>query len=288
MDPTSAGFLANQYTLYGEGHAASDKATDPLFNPPAIPPIVAGGSGGGGGGGGAAQVDQTREAYDRLLASLDPVVARTQDMADATATVDAALAANDITAAEHARTMDLIRDKYSETADAMGAMKDAGGNALDALISGSMNVSEALKQMAQDLIFATIKAQLLNSVVGGNDSMSIGGLIMQGLFSGFKDGGGAIPMGTTAMVGERGPELVKATAGGAVVTSRVDTARMTGGAQNVHVTVGVAVDDEGKIQAYVKRAGQAAASAGMSQAVETVRRNLAGWNNSLATDGALA
>lgn len=241
------------------------------------------------GGGGSAQIDQTREAYDRLLASLDPVVARSQDMAEATATVDAALAASDITATEHARAMDLIRAKYEQTADAAGMLRDAGVSALDRIIETGKLTGDMLKQLAKDFAFAALKATLLNTVTGANSSMSIGGMIMQGLFPGL-DGGGKIGAGGTAMVGERGPELVRAMpGGGAVVTSRVDTARqMQAGPQNVHVTVGVSVDDDGKIQAYVRNVGQAAASASIGKAVETVRRNLAGWNQSLATDGALA
>jgi len=50
----------------------------------------------------------------------------------------------------------------------------------------------------------------------------------------------------------------------------------------------VSVDDDGKIQAYVKRIGQAAAQSGAGQAVRTVRQSLGQWNNDLQRDGALA
>jgi hypothetical protein len=241
--------------------------------------------GGGGGGGGTAAIDDTRNAYDRLMASLDPVVARTQDMAEATAVVDAALAAQDITAAEHARALDLITDKYMEATSASQALQDAGANAIDGLIDGTLSLSEALKQMAKDLIFATIKAQLLNNVTGANAGMSLGGIIMAGITGGFHDSGGTIPLGTTGMVGERGPELVRATSSGAMVTSRVDTARQLTGAQNIHVTV--SVDDDGKVKAYVSKAARAAAQAGASEAIGAVRRSLGGWNTELQTNGAL-
>jgi hypothetical protein len=234
------------------------------------------------GGGSAAEVDDTRAAYDRLLASLSPVVEETQEMAKATEIVNEAFAAGEISAVEQANALDMIREKYAQTTDAMQALKDSGANALDGLINGTMSLSEALKQMARDLIFATIKAQLLNSVTGATSSMSLGGIIMQGLFSGFHDAGGTIPAGSFGVVGERGPELVRATAGGAMVTSRVDTARMMQSSQNVHVTV--SVDDDGKIKAMVSRAGRASAAS----AVDAVKRNLAGWNSMLAIDGALA
>ena len=288
----------------GAAERASDFGFKPGSTSPFDPSRIANVSGAGSsGGGGSAAIDQTREAYDRLMASLDPVVAKTQDMAEATATVDAALAAHDITAAEHAKALDLIRDKYTETADAMGALKDAGGNALDSLINGTMSLSESLKQMAKDLIFATIKAELLNSVAGATSSMSLGDIIMQAIIP-QHDAGGNIPMGTTAMVGERGRELVTATSSGAMVTSRVDTARQmqavtqAGRAQATSsqpMTVDVVVhggdlvlNDNGTISAKIRVSAQAAAHFGASNAIEAVKRNLQGWNQSIAIDGALA
>jgi hypothetical protein len=166
---------------------------------------------------------------------------------------------------------------------AMQAFQNSGATALDRLIDGTTSLGEALKEMAKELAIAAAKQALLGSVVGATDKMSLGGLLMQGLFAGFKDEGGAIPNGSFAVVGERGPELVRATPGGAMVTSRVDTARMLQPqSQNVHVTV--SVDDDGKIKAMVSRAARSSASA----AVDTVKRNLPSWNSMLAVDGALA
>ncbi len=166
---------------------------------------------------------------------------------------------------------------------AMMAFQDAGTNALDRLIDGTTSLGEALKEMAKELAIAAAKQALLGSVVGGTDKMSLGGLLMQGLFAGFKDEGGAIPNGSFAVVGERGPELVRATPGGAMVTSRVDTARMMQPqSQNVHVTV--SVDDDGKIKAMVSRAARSSAAS----AVDAVKRSLPTWNSMLAVDGALA
>jgi len=239
-----------------------------------------GSSGGGGGGGGRDTLAETQRAYDALMASIDPVIDRTQKLAKAQATINAELATGRITAEEAANAYAKAAAQIGDMAGQWDALNEAGGNAIDRLIDGTSNLSDALKDMAKDLIFATIKAQILQHVTGGNAGMSLGGLIMQGITGGFHDAGGMIPSGTTGVVGERGPELVRATSSGALVTSRVETAR-GGSAQQVHVMV--SVDDTGGLQAYVKNAAGAAAG----QAVETVKRNLSGWNNRIAMDGAL-
>lgn len=71
--------------------------------------------------------------------------------------------------------------------------------------------------MGKEMGLAIIKAQLLKNVSGATSSDTIGGMIIKGLFSGFHDAGGMIPAGSTGVVGEYGPELVKAGSNGALV-----------------------------------------------------------------------
>lgn len=238
-------------------------------------------SGGGGGGGGASQIDQTQQAYDSLMASLDPVVARTQDMAKAQAVVNAEMASGQITSAQAAKAMDLIAKKYGEATDSMSAFKDAGASAIDRLIAGTGSLKDALRDMIKQMELAIIKSTLLAHVTGGTSAMGIGSLLMQGLFGGVHGDGGTIPAGTTGVVGDKGPELITAGATPINVTSNASMRAM--GQQAMHITVGVAVDDSGNLKAYVRNVAQAAGA----QAVSTVRRSLAGWNGQLATDGAL-
>ena len=286
----AAARLVAERASYGSGPSferggRSGPSAGPIAPPPAptLDDFIADAASRGGTGSGSSAIDDTRAAYDRLLASLDPVVAKTQDMAKATGVVNAALAAGEINATEHASAIDLIRQKYDEAGDAMAGLRDAGANAFDALLERGASLGDVMKQLARDIVMATAKAELLKHVTGGTSSMSIGGLLMQGLFAGFKDEGGAIPNGSFAVVGERGPELVRATPGGAMVTSRVDTARMLQPqSQNVHVTI--SVDDDGKIVAIARREAKAGATA----AVDTVKRSLPAWNSMLAVDGALA
>jgi hypothetical protein len=87
--------------------------------------------------------------------------------------------------------------------------------------------------MLQRMIAEAAAAQLTESLfsaagIGGKGGAS-GGFDLAGLassFAGFFDTGGNIPNGKFGVVGERGPELVR---GPANVTSRTDTAKMTGG-----------------------------------------------------------
>lgn len=290
--PAGIGNLAEQYAQYGAGRTAATALTNPLYNPPA-PPVVASNDGPTGptGTSGAVAIDRTRDAFDRLLGTLDPIVATQQKMAAAQKTVNDALAAGTITAADSANAMAMIAEEYSTAADAMASFKSAGADAFDSLISGTASLQDAIKSLIDDMVLAIAKQTLLGSVKGGTADMSIGGLLVQGIsagFGGFFDKGGMIANGQTGVVGEYGPELVKATGGGAMVTSRVDTARMSQGGLSGNIQIGVTVDDEGKIKAMVRSSSIQAARQGASDAVSAVRRNLSSWQGQIERDGALA
>jgi hypothetical protein len=256
-------------------------------------PVRGGGGGGGGrksaGGGGISEAEKASNAYDSLIASLDPAERATQDLAKAQETVNAALKVGAISADEAANAMKLAGEKYSVAGDMWGEFQNAGGNALDRLIDGTATLGEALKDMVKEMVIAIAKKKLLASVEGGSAGDSLGGLIFRGLtggFAGLFDSGGTIGAGKTGIVGERGPEMVTAKSSGAVVTSRVDTARQLGRQSGGGVVMGeikVSVADDGKIQAYVQRMGIQAAGAAVSQ----VKGSLQGWSTQLRTDGAL-
>ena len=264
--------------------AAAKAAADRLANAPAL---VFGSTGTGSSG--AAAIDSTRDAFDQLLATLDPLVSQQHDMADAQQTINAALAAGTINAEEAANAMDLVADKFGNAADSMASFRDAGANAFDALIEGTGSVRSVIQDLIKDIGLAIVKQQLLKSVSGATAGMSIGGILMQALTGGLRDGGGMIGNGKTAMVGEYGPELVTPTAGGAMVTSRAKTAQMAaGGALSGRIEIGVTVDDDGKIKAMVRSSSIRAAQSGAQAAIDTVRRSLGGWQDQLAMEGALA
>lgn len=256
------------------------------------------GRGGGGGSAGATAANETAEAFDNLMASLDPVIRATQEFEEAQETINKALESGHATVGEAARAYDLAREKFDEASasardasDMWGEFEKAGGSAIDKLIDGTGSLTDVVGDLIKELVVAYSKAKLLASVEGGSSSDSLGTLIFKGLFGGLFDSGGTIGQGQTGIVGEKGPELVKSTPLGAVVTSRQDTARRLDGrnsAQNVRVDVGVTVDDEGKIKAYVKSVGGQAAQEGASQAVQTIRANWGNMDTQYRTDGALS
>lgn len=250
---------------------------------------------GGGGGGGASEADQAAEAYDRLMASLDPLVRATQDWEEAQSTINLALRSGRITAEEAATAYSLARQEFERSSasvrDASSVwetFQSAGASAIDRLIQGSGNLRDALIEVVQQLLLAIANQQLLQA--GGQQVSSVGGLIMS-LFSGFFDDGGVIPNGSMGVVGERGPEVVRSTSHGTVVTSRADTARM-GGQQAAPMVltgqIGVSVDDDGKIQAYVRRMGVQAAQQGAQAAVGAVKQGLPGWQSEYQLHGVIA
>lgn len=241
--------------------------------------------GGGGSGGGESAVDKATKAYKALQAAMDPAEKTAQEFAKAQATINEALKLGVISADEAAKAMELAREKYAQAGSMWQEFQTAGGNALDALIDGTLNLKDALKEMIKELILAIAKKRLLASV-GGSASDSVGSLIFRGLtggFAGLFDAGGTIGMGQYGIVGENGPEVVRSTSSGAVVTSRVDTARqMGGGTVRVVVENGdLTMHDDGTISHRIRVMGQQAAGA----AVQQVKGSLSGWSQQMRTDG---
>jgi TP901 family phage tail tape measure protein len=67
------------------------------------------GRGGGGGSAGATAANETAEAFDNLMASLDPVIRATQEFEEAQETINKALESGHATVGEAARAYDLAR-----------------------------------------------------------------------------------------------------------------------------------------------------------------------------------
>lgn len=273
----------------------------PTFNGPSppnrpmdlgLPDLPSGGGGGGGGGGGVSAVERAAQEYDNLLRSLDPVARASGDLADAQETINAALSAGAINAEEAARAYGLAEQRFTdatdrlrEGSDAWNDFAQAGGSAIDRLISGSLSLKEALGQIVIEFLKIRAQQRLMQSVAGAQSGDSLGTLIFRGLAGGFQgmfDSGGTIGRGGWGIVGERGPELVAATSGGAVVTSRARTAQMGG---TVRVEGGdLTLTDDGRIMARVR---VMAAAAGQ-QAVQAVKAGLPGWQTQYGQDGVIA
>lgn len=92
------------------------------------------------------------------------------------------------------------------------------------------------------------------------------------------------------LMGEAGPEAIMPLRRGPNGRLGVEVANSNARPLRLEVVgeIGVTVDDDGKVQAYVKRMGVQAQQGGAAQAVDMVKRNLQGWSIQLGQDGAVA
>lgn len=255
-----------------------------------------GGKRGGAGGGGISAAEKASNAYDSLIASLDPAERSTQALAKAQETVNAALKVGAISAAEAANAMKLAGEKYTEASGSAkywaDINKDLKSSFLDMAIDGVNSFDDIAKSIKRAALEALLfKSGPLAGMFGGSTGGGSGfGSLISGIFgggggfAGLFDSGGTIGMGKTGIVGENGPEAVTSKPNGALVTSRVNTARQMqgggGGAMQVHVTT--SVDNEGGIKNFVRTS----VAQGMNAAVDTARKSMPGWSKSYQTYGA--
>ena len=179
------------------------------------------------------EIDRTKEAYDSLMASLDPVVAATQNFEDAQEKINAALKIGHATSTEAAEAYKLARERFDEAiksankgASVWDNFKETGASAIDKLIEGTMSLKDAVSSLIKEMVIAIAKKTLLGNGAGGSATDSLGSIIMSSF--GFSDGaafsggrvtafatGGVVnsptlfPMrGGTGLMGEAGPEAI--------------------------------------------------------------------------------
>lgn len=303
-DLTPEGGFAPNLNRFGNPYAGEGGAGPTSSpRPPVRPDLVAGvdwgfappDRKGGGGRGGKSAAQEAGEDYDRLIGSLDEAVRAEQEFAEAQAIVNAALATGHISAEKAASTIALAREEMEraklaadDTAGAWQDMFEAGGSAIDRLISGTGKLGDVLKETLADMAALLLKNSLLGSVAGGLATDSTGTLIAKGIFGGFFDDGGTLPVGSWGIVGERGPERIMSTPAGTVVTSRMDTEMMAGRAAQIEIVGGgLELTDNGQIMARVQAVSRQSAQAAYSAAITDTRRNLGAWNDQYQRDGAL-
>lgn len=145
---------------------------------------------------------------------------------------------------------------------------EMGTNALVGIADGSLKAGDAVKKLATELALAAAQAALLGtgpladlfggggglgSLLGGGVSLPNAGPIP--IPRPFARGTDFAP-GGLSLVGEQGPELVNLPRGSQVIPNHRLGDVGGGGTQNVHVTVGVSVDQNGNLQAYVANVAQ--------------------------------
>jgi len=210
------------------------------------------------------EAQATRETYESLMASLDPLTAATLDYRDALAVVDEALKAGTISEEEAQLAREAAKRALDETIEKIDEMGKAGRRGAQALsdmfisiLDGSSSGKEALASLLEQIAKVQIaKAMIGLSEMGGATggffsalgemltmpSADGGGWTGNGARAGGLDGKGGFPV----MVHPR-EQIIDTTKPG----------QQMGGSQVVDVRVGI--DGDGNIGAFVdRRANQAA------------------------------
>jgi hypothetical protein len=197
------------------------------------------------GGGGSSGVDALRKAYDSLLGSLSPAIQASQDFAKAQNTINSAMRAGVITAADAGTAMEMLKYSTSELKDVMGTVESSMSSAFMSMVDGTKTAADAFRDMARDIIKKLYDILVVQRLVGSFDGKTgtglagiIGGWMsgggMFGNFtnvSGVRANGGGISAGSPYIVGERGPELIIPGRSGTVIPN----SNLGGGGGNVTI-----------------------------------------------------
>lgn len=162
-----------------------------------------------------------------------------------------------------------VMEEYAEQAKFVDQInEDLKNGLIDAIVEGG-NFSDVLQDVAKQLAKAALQATLfgegpLAKIFGTSGGLfGKGGGLLGGLIPGFADGTNFAP-GGTALVGERGPELVNLPRGSQVIPNH--KIGQAGGS----IAVRIVVDDDGKIGAIAEASAKRAA---LPIAVSVVREN---------------
>lgn len=171
-------------------------------------------------------------------------------------------------------------------AAAINNLFEMGADALVSIADGSTKAEDAIKRLAVQLALAAAQAALLGSGPlaglfgsGGFFGGSAASAFIPGILSGsrvglFAKGTNSAP-GGLAIVGEEGPELVNLPRGAQVIPNDITRGILNGprvpavrpianqNGGSIRVDVGVAVDDDGNLKAYIRNVPQETTSAGI-------------------------
>lgn len=237
--------------------------------------------------------DRTRtdaEKYADELANIQRlqaagVLGLTDEQRDRIAGMDAAERASLLaeTSAKNAETARRaiadLSESYADLGDVGRTVEDGLRETFGAIVTGASSAREAVGQLAErlastfaDRAFDGIWDALAGGLGGGSGGGLFGGILKAIGIPGFASGTDWAPAGV-ALVGERGPELVRLNAGSQVLSAERTRAMLGGGggAMRVHLEIDSTPDFEARI---VRQ------SEGI--AVATTRRGLAEYSRGVA------
>lgn len=256
---------------------------------------------------------RSQSAIDALRGSTGDAAAAEFKHAEALKVVEEALKRNQITEEEAAELRERLAAELEKTLERIGeqAKKDSPFKQLqddvesltESLLrtaAAGGDVGEALKRFLLDAAIRAAAENLASAISNIFEGAAGGGggggffAFIGNLLGGKKANGGAVQGGVPYLVNENTPnsEIFVPSKSGAILNVSQAQAALKGAAQPAAAgggvltgEIGVTVDDDGKLQAYVKRMGVQAATAGASQAVSTVKSNLKSWNGQASIYG---
>jgi hypothetical protein len=214
-----------------------------------------------------------REITPQLTAEID---------AQAMAYMNAALAAE-----ENADRLQMLQANAERGADAMS-------NLFMNILDGSMSAKDAVLQLVAEIARIQTMKLFQNAAATGGGGGLFG--VLGGLLSGARAGGGPVNEGAAYLVNENTPraEVFVPSQSGGVLNVPQAQAALSRSAQaqgplnlNLKGDIGVTVDGEGNVKAYVQKMGVMAAHQGSALAQDATRRQLQGWLHQLKSRGAL-
>lgn len=187
-------------------------------------------------------LEQTKQAWENLLASLSETKKAAIDYARAEQTINDAVAAGVATKEQAAAALGLIKMKYDQATGAAidftsvgQTMQSSMENAFMSILDGTASAEDAFKAMAREVIKELYRVLVVQRLVG--QFRQGGGGIMGAIAGAFgaRAAGGPAQAGTPIITGEHGRELFVPQVNGRVMTTAQTKQMMGGGGGGVTV-----------------------------------------------------
>jgi hypothetical protein len=142
------------------------------------------------------QIAQSRDNFEALLATMDPVLAATREFDQAMRVVDEAFSLGTITLEEYLDAADRLRARMEEvgqTSETLAAtiqerMGQAMGSWIDSAMQGTFKLKDALKDLLQTIVKAVAKMALLKAAESAGGG-SFWGQVLGNVAGAFQHGG---------------------------------------------------------------------------------------------------
>lgn len=171
--------------------------------------------------------------------------------------------------------MESMEGSIGDVANSIG---ESIGQAFGSVITGSMKVKDALKQVGKQIL-SMAGNSVIRSIFGGGSGGGFFSSLIGSIFGGFRANGGGVSAGKSYVVGENGPEIFNPQTSGTITPNN----KIGGGDKTVNIyqtfpISGAITGDD--VKAMVRQGARAA--------VGEVRDSLGAWSRELRVHGALA